>query len=44
MVFGGVQAQDTVRYGDSNYYHMPHDSIIVIRSISPNAPKNNGSW
>ena len=37
MVFGGVQAQDTVRYGDSNYYHMPHDSIIVIRSISPNA-------
>ena len=37
LVFGAVQAQDTVRYGDSNYYHMPHDSIIVIRSISHNA-------
>ena len=38
LVFGSVQAQDTVRYGDSNYYHMPHDSIIAIRSVSPNAP------
>ena len=35
IVFGSVQAQDTVRYGDSNYYCIPHDSTININYHEP---------
>ncbi len=30
LVLGSVRAQDTVRYGDSNYYFMPYDSIRSV--------------
>ena len=41
LAFGCVQAQDTVRYGDTNYYYMPHDSI-VINNVCPEA--RFGGW
>ena len=35
LVLGGVQAQDTVRYGDTNYYFMPYDSLVQIQYHIP---------
>ena len=33
LVLGSVRAQDTVRYGDSNYYFMPYDSLVQNVSV-----------
>ena len=33
LVLGSVRAQDTVRYGDSNYYFMPYDSLVQNASV-----------